>query len=219
MIPSSEVVSAAVQALEEDGHAKGWDQRPGLYVLVAGPARIAAVEFPVPSEVWQRDTGERLLTLARNAIYAADQAPVQFFLGMLRVPGFAGVALRNEVWARLGMSKEEEEDYRAGGARLADRPNVDGGAQTVEARQVVAIDVAGRCHWRVRVRGQEPNGLVCEWNDPGHPTGQITTALRLLVIAACEGLPADTHAIAPLAACRDRMAAEPTDFSTAAAGD
>ncbi len=182
-------VQRAMLSFEEHGADRGWDARPALAMMVRPPEMrdmlgegLGLAEIPVPNEMWS-ETGANLLQFGLNFAFAPDHPATVWFTKMMADSGFIGIALCNEIWMRAGMSNEEHDRYERNEIRsIADIPP-DGEVQTVEARQVFAVDLDGSVHWVVRRRGEEPGEVqTFAKGDPHYPTGRVVKALRPVAI-------------------------------------
>lgn len=180
--------------LEADAHRGGWDAPANMFVLYdsrdvatdqayrqmmgrfAGPpSRLGpyAAHGAVPPGSLD---GYPQHALFRLALYlsGSDHPHVAALVGMLRQPGFLGVAFQHEGWVREARDDAERESW--GKQRFADMPG------SREYRMVHAVDIGGGYHAARRVRGEKPDLL------PGDATveGAVVESLRMVVAVVAD---------------------------------
>lgn len=190
-----DLINRLLLRIESDAHRAGWDGPPALFALYdardastdqayrltmsgCGPVircHPYAAQPMAPRGGLDGYASHAVFRMALNMKAAPDDPRVAALIGMMRRPGFLGVALLCETWAR----QESEEGRGALGAvRFADIPG------SVECRLVSAADVAGRDYMARRVRGRKPQA----GEDFGSIEGSVFESLRVIV-AAIANLP------------------------------
>lgn len=176
--------------VEADAHRRGWDQPAVLYVLydardsetdrvyrhlmgIRGPAiRVQpyAAQSAVPGYALDGNPAHALFRFALN-IKGSDHPIVEAVVGMMRQPGFVGMAFLYEGYARSYGTREERD--AEGDVLFADMPG------SVEMRGVLAADIGGIDYLVARSRGEKP--VLSRAGDFEEAGGSIIESLRVIV--------------------------------------
>jgi hypothetical protein len=228
VIAEPALVEKVMRYVEAKVARRGWDTcPPTLMVMRPSPSAGAPyqpVVIPMNLDHLPRGRGvysDALLRMASTLIDSDDPARATGLIGgavrdqawrllaELRGHRFAGMLLVAESWQRDAMDEQELAEYlRNESLGLADLPER-GEAKTREVRNVWAVDTCGTTWWLHRVSGGQPELERYAWDEADTLTGRSATALRLMTITVCAGLPDDQHDIGRLAAYRDAMLADP----------
>lgn len=207
--------------VEAKAHRRGWDECPPTLMVMRPDAAPTRPYRPVTVPIdWRRVpqgrgmVGSGLMSMAADLTRASSgDAPwptqAVALLTDMRRHRFAGVMFMSEAWMRLGMTDKARQEYvDQDHLSLADLPDT-AESKTVELRQVCAVDTSGTTYFLQRQAGQDVVVDVFGWDDPESMTGNVMSALRLITIAVCEGLPPGEHDIGGLAAHRDAILTGP----------
>lgn len=220
MIADPARVETLIRFVEAKANRRGWDETPHTLLAMRPTAGPDSPYRPIPVPLdWSGVPkghgmlGIGLVQMAADLLLGDKASPQgRRLLADLRRHRFAGLMFLSEAWVRGMGSAEAVAAYQDGKTTsLADMPD-DGVNKTVELRQIMAVDTSGTCHWLVRLRGHDPEYGALAWNESDSVTGNVTSALRLMTIAVCDGLAPGEHDIGPLAAYRDAILARPHDF-------
>lgn len=162
MIVPEKVLSDGIVRLEEKMHRGGWDEPDKLFAMIGTTAgtvpEFMRQGFPRQTQALVAYDLTGVLkalngTVLNELADAMEQDPDAGMIAGLAKPEFVGFAVSVETWVNMTMTPEERaEDPR----RLADIPG------SVEARQIVSVDVAGRALMVHRQRGKQPITSVSE---------------------------------------------------------
>lgn len=199
MTPDPELIGRLLLQVEAEAHRRGWDGPAALYVLYDGREPDTHVPYqdimasrrgaPIlrlpyaaqsvaPESAFVGNPSHALFRFALNI--RSYNALSEAVIGMIRRPGFLGLAFMNEAWMRTMASKEERDAL--GNVRFADIPG------SIEIRNVMAADIAGNDYFVMRERGQEPKLHHGEDDDIKQVSGAVIESLRSIV-ARVAGLP------------------------------
>lgn len=169
MLPDADDVNGLILKVEQGVHHQGWDQDPFLAALRWRPPALGLRPIPVPIG---NPPGDFLKALAW-----AVQAPSdgdRFAASMPPDAGFFGLAFIAEGWLN--------EDLEPGQYEALDRPLADI-VGSVECRHINAVDITGRAHQVIRVRGRKPEYQLYS------PGGRVLQALLDMVRVVAARMP------------------------------
>jgi hypothetical protein len=189
-----EALGRLLLRVEAEAHRRGWDEPAAFYVLydardqatdrayrsimsgMGSAIRVApyAAQSAIPAAVFDGNPAHALFRFNLNL--RSNHAMIKVLLDHFRQPGFVGVAFQVETWMRYADSKEERDAL--GPKRFA------GLVGSIEARHVMAADIAGKDYVVQRQRGEKP--VILE--DIGEMEGAVVESLRAIV-AAIQGQP------------------------------
>lgn len=195
-----DLISQLLTRVEADAHRRGWDEPAEIYVLYdasdretdqayrslmsfRGPAirrQHYAAQAAMPRAALDGHPVHALFRFSLNLRASEEHPAPAAVIGMLRQPGFLGVAFQSEGWMRTANSLEERDAL--GDVRFADIPG------SVETRHVHAVDTEGNEYVAFRERGKKPRLERPGFGGMEHMGGAIIESLRAIV-ALVAGLP------------------------------
>lgn len=186
-----------LQQIEQQIHARGWDQKAQLRLMYnhpdIGPTDVDVTAPDMlkgnPGDAFEGLVGT-LISLKGRGFKIADA-----MLDDLRreAPGCYAVVLVSEMYANFEMTEEQAYDYEHNprSPKLVDRPN------SQEVRMVSAYDRAGRLYSLIRIRGKAPEPVeVYEPHQREHGTAMTGRMPEVMAkfMALIVGEDPDAHA-------------------------
>lgn len=181
MIPPEGLIKSALKNYEITVNRQGWDKPPQFLMIFAlTPNLLRLAQMPLPD-----GSPAQILKTAASEMRKTEKSELR---EVLALPSFAGLAAITETWANNTITPDEYQALRATGRRMADHP------ASYEARDLLAVDCAGRSHSIHRKRGDKTTYLA------GLGGGMIG-AIKEMVLMVAEQMPpgtADVEAIQAL---------------------